>query len=177
MKICKQWFIVLALAVFVIPACRRKPLKTAIRYESSCRIARAADYDSQARLAAPFVEAALREGGLDNVEVIVENVTGGSGAIATATTYAAPADGKTVLFLDPESSIWQQALANALFEVDKFSYIAQMSIDPMVFMVRANLGLDSFAEVVARSQEKPILIGTSGKGGYDHIMPLVLRKC
>ena len=133
-------------------------------------------YDSQARLAAPFVEAAIRAAGLGKVNVIVENVTGGGGAIATAQVYASAPNGRTVLFLDPESSIWQQALAGAPFEVDKFSFIGQMSIDPMVFMVRTNLGFSDFDAVVKRSQETPILMGTSGKGGYDHIMPVIMQK-
>ena len=58
----------------------------------------------------------------------------------------------------------------------EFSFIAQMSIDPMVFMIRTDLGLDTFEEVIARSQETPILMGTAGKGGYDHIMPVIMEK-
>ena len=133
-------------------------------------------YDSQGRLAAPYVEAALRDAGLANVNVIVENVTGGAGAIATATAYAAKPDGTTILFLDPESSIWQQALADAPFEVDKFSFIGQMSIDPMVFMIRTKNGMETWEDVLKRSRKIPILMGTAGKGGYDHIMPIILSE-
>ena len=133
-------------------------------------------YDSQGRLVAPYVEAALREAGLSNVNVIVQNVTGGGGAIATATVYAADPDGKTILFLDPESSIWQQSLAGAPFEVDKFSFIGQMSIDPMVFMIRTNNGMETWGDLLKRSADTSILMGTSGKGGYDHIMPIILSE-
>lgn len=131
-------------------------------------------YDSQGRMAAPYVEAALKEAGFPNVNVIVENVTGGGGAIATATVFAAKPDGTTVLFLDPESSIWHQAIAGAPFEVDKFSFIAQMSIDPMVFMIRTDNGMETFEDVIERAASQPILMGTAGKGGYDHIMPIIL---
>jgi tripartite-type tricarboxylate transporter receptor subunit TctC len=133
-------------------------------------------YDSQARLAAPFVEKEIQAAGMPNIKVIVENIRGGGGAIATAQVYASKPNGRTILFLDPESSIWQQALSGAPFEVDKFSFIGQMSIDPMVFMVRTNLGLNNFEAVVGRSQNTPILMGTSGKGGYDHIMPVIMQK-
>ncbi len=133
-------------------------------------------YDAQARLAAPYVEAALRAQGLPRVNVIVENITGGAGAIATATVFAAQPDGRTVLFLDPESSIWQQAVGSAPFQVERFGFIAQMSVDPMLFMVRADLGLADFDAVVARSQTTPILIGTAGKGGHDHIMPVIFQR-
>ncbi|MFN3643608.1 MAG: Bug family tripartite tricarboxylate transporter substrate binding protein [Gemmobacter sp.] len=133
-------------------------------------------YDAQARLAAPYVEAALRAQGLPRVNVIVENVTGGAGAIATASVYAARPDGQTVLFLDPESSIWQQAIGSAPFKVERFGFIAQMSVDPMLFMVRADLDLADFDAVVARSQTVPILIGTAGRGGHDHIMPVIFQQ-
>lgn len=133
-------------------------------------------YDSQARLAAPFVEKEIQKAGMPNAKVIVENIRGGGGAIATAQVFASKPNGKTILFLDPESSIWQQALSGAPFEVDKFSFIGQMSIDPMVFMVRTNLGLNDFESVVKRSENTPILMGTSGKGGYDHIMPVIMQK-
>jgi tripartite-type tricarboxylate transporter receptor subunit TctC len=133
-------------------------------------------YDSQARLAAPYIESALRSGGLPNVNVIVENVRGGGGAIATAMSYTAKPDGTLILFLDPESSIWQQARGNAQFEVDKFSFIAQMSIDPLAFIVRGNLGFNKFSDVIDRAKSQPILMGSSGKGGYDHIMPVILEK-
>lgn len=133
-------------------------------------------YDSQARLAAPFVEKALQAQGMPKLNVIVENVRGGGGAIATAMSYKAKPDGTFILFLDPESSIWQQARGGAPFEVDKFSFIAQMSIDPMAFIVRSNLGFKNFDEVMERSKSKPILVGTSGKGGYDHITPVILEQ-
>lgn len=133
-------------------------------------------YDTQARLAAPYVEAALRADGLTRVNVIVENVTGGAGAIATTQVYSARPTGTTLLFLDPESSIWQSVVQNAPFDVSRFSFIAQMSIDPMVFMVRADLGLLDFAETVVRSQRTPLLMGTAGKGGHDHLMPVILQK-
>ena len=55
-------------------------------------------YDSQARLAAPFVEKALQAQGMPNLNVIVENVRGGGGAIATAMSYKAKADGTLICF-------------------------------------------------------------------------------
>lgn len=133
-------------------------------------------YDSQARLAAPFVEKALRSQGLSGVNVIVENVRGGGGAIATAMAYASEPDGTLILFLDPESSIWQQAKGNAPFEVDKFSFVAQMSIDPLAFIVRTDMGFNKFQDVIDYGKSKPLLLGTSGKGGYDHITPVILEK-
>lgn len=132
-------------------------------------------YDAQARLAAPYVEMALRAQGLPRIRVIVENITGGAGAIATATVYTARPDGRTVLLLDPESSIWQQTIGGAPFRIERFSFIAQMSVDPMVFMIRSDLGLRDFAAVVERSRSTPILVGTAGKGGHDHIMPVIFQ--
>jgi len=133
-------------------------------------------YDAQARLAAPFVESALKDEGYKGVSVIVQNVTGGGGAIATATTYKAAGDGTTILLLDPESSLWQQTLGTAPFDIRNFKYIAQQSADPLAYVVRSDTGISSVRGLRTRAEKKPILMGTSGRGNYDHIMPLIMGK-
>lgn len=133
-------------------------------------------YDTQARLIAPYVEAELRERGVDGVSVIVENIRGSGGAVGTAAVYEADPDGTTLLLMDPESSIYHELLSDAPFEVDKFSYIAQQSSDKLVFAIRKDLGIESFEEAVARSKETPILMGASGGTGYGLVFPVVIRK-
>ena len=133
-------------------------------------------YDAQARLAGPYVEDALEEMGISNVSVVIENVTGGGGAIATTQVYRASGDGRTVLLLDPESSLWQQTLRDVAFDISEFRYIGQQSADPLAMTVRADLGIESFEDMKERAQEEPILLGTSGDGNYDHIMPMILER-
>ncbi len=133
-------------------------------------------FDTQTRLVAPYVEKGLRARGFPKVNVIVTNVRGGGGAIATSKVYTSKPDGTTLLFLDPGSSIWQQSLADAPFEVDKFGFIAQMSSDPFTMSVSINAGFDTWAAAVARSKIQPLLAGTGGQGAIDHIIPLIIEK-
>jgi len=133
-------------------------------------------YDAQARLAAPYIQSALADKGYEDVDVVVQNVSGGAGTVANTRVYDEKPDGTTLLFLDPESSVWQQTLGDVPYEVGDFSFIAQMSVDPMVFLTREDTGLGSFDAVVERSAEQSILLGTAGHGGHDHIVPLLLER-
>jgi len=133
-------------------------------------------FDAQARLAAPYVESALRAHGFDGVNVVVENVTGGGGAIATMQAFGARPDGTTLLLLDPESAIYLQTVGGAGFDVGQFSIIAQQSAEAMGVFVSANLGVDTFDELVERAQQRPLLMGTSGQGAVDHIAPMIMQR-
>lgn len=132
-------------------------------------------YDTYARLMAPSLEKAIKEMGGKGIKVIVQNVTGGGGSIGTTTVYNAKPNGKEILFLDPETSLWQQMLMAAKFDVSKFKYLAQQSVDAMGVIVSAKSGINTWDEFVKRSQTKPILVGTSGSGNYDHIYPIMFR--
>tara|TARA_R110002110_G_scaffold222749_1_gene436634 strand:- start:262 stop:1269 length:1008 start_codon:yes stop_codon:yes gene_type:complete len=133
-------------------------------------------YDAQARLLTPYLKEELIASGLDDVNVIVTNMTGGGGAIATSNVYQAEGDGTTLLLLDPETSLWQQTLSNPIFDLREFKYIAQQSADPLAFTIRKDLGVEDFDELVKRSSETPVLMGTSGIGNHDHALPLVMEK-
>lgn len=133
-------------------------------------------FDAQARLAAPYIEAALQENGYPDSNVVVENMTGGGGVIANMFVYGAEPDGTTILLMDPESSIWLQAVGGAEFDVGEYGIIAQQSAEAMGVFVNSQLGIDNFDDLVARAQSETLLMGTSGRGAVDHIAPLILQK-
>ncbi len=133
-------------------------------------------FDAQARLAAPYIEAALKENGYPSSNVIVENRTGGGGTIANMSVASAAPDGTTILLMDPESSIWLQTVGGAEFDVGTYSVIAQQSAEAMGMFVAQQLGISDWSALVARAQSQPLLMGTSGRGAVDHIAPLILQK-
>lgn len=133
-------------------------------------------FDTQARLLAPHLQSAIVERGLSDVNVVVTNVRGGGGAIATSQVYGDRADGTTLLLLDPESTLWQQTLSETVFDMGEFTYLAQVSADPFTFSVRENMEVESFQDMIERSREQPILVATSGHGSIDHILPLIVQK-
>lgn len=129
-------------------------------------------YDTEARMAAPHIESQLHDMGYEEVNVIVENVTGGAGAIATGQIYSAEPDGTTLGYFAPATSIWQETLMGAPFRVGEFSYLGQQSLESYALAVLPEADISTFDEFVERSQEQPILMGTSGRGAYsDHIFP------
>lgn len=133
-------------------------------------------YDTQARLAAPYLQERLNAGPYDDITVVVENMRGGGGAIATAHVYNADPDGTTLLILDAESSLYQEMLADAPFHVAEFEYLAQQSSDSLVFQTRSDLGFDSFQKALERSHEQPLLNAGSPGGGYGWVFPQLLVK-
>jgi tripartite-type tricarboxylate transporter receptor subunit TctC len=132
-------------------------------------------FDANARLAAPFLEEKLNQIGGKNIKVVVENVTGGAGSIATTQVFMGKPDGKTILHLDPESSLWLQVLKDVKYDVSKFTCLAQQSQAAPGFVVQKALGINDFDALVKRSQQKSILIGTSGHGNSDHIFVLLFQ--
>lgn len=133
-------------------------------------------YDTQARLIAPYLQERLNSGPYKDITVVVENMRGGGGAIGTAHVYNAAPDGKTLLILDAESSLYQEMLADAPFRVAEFEYLAQQSSDSLVFQVRSDLGFKSFQDAVARSHKQPLLNAGSPGGGYGWVFPQLLVK-
>jgi tripartite-type tricarboxylate transporter receptor subunit TctC len=133
-------------------------------------------YDTQARLVAPYLQARLNDGAYDDITIVVENMRGGGGAIATAHVYNADPDGTTLLILDAESSLYQEMLADAPFHVAEFEYLAQQSSDSLVFQTRSDLEFDSFEEALARSHSQPLLNAGSPGGGYGWVFPQLLVK-
>jgi tripartite-type tricarboxylate transporter receptor subunit TctC len=134
-------------------------------------------YDASARLAAPYFQAALRERGFPNVSVIVENITGGAGVMGAATVFTSPPDGTTVGILEPMDATWQELILNAPFKVTDFNFLGQQNTDTYGFMVRSDLEISEFNQLVARSKEKPILLGTAGRTSYStRIFPVLLQQ-
>ena len=133
-------------------------------------------YDIQARLVGPFLQERLNDGSYNDITVVVENMRGGGGAIATAHVYNADPDGTTLLILDAESSLYQEMLADAPFHVAEFEYLAQQSSDSLVFQTRSDLNFASFQGALERSHAQPLLNAGSPGGGYGWVFPQLLVK-
>lgn len=133
-------------------------------------------YDTQARMVAPFLQDALNAGDYSDITVTVENMSGGGGAIATAHVFNAEPDGTTILILDAESSLYQQVLAGAPFDLGAFEYLAQQSSDSLVFQTRKDLGFASFDDALQRSHEEALLNAGTPNGGYGWVFPQLLIK-
>jgi len=132
-------------------------------------------FDRIARLLQPtFAEKLSAIAGRD-VTVIVENRTGAGGRIAYEYVYGSPSDSARMVLIDNQGAALQQVALGADFDLDKFTYIGRVNNSDAGFLMRKNLGIDSFEKLVARAQQTPILFGTGGAGSSDHIALLIIQ--
>lgn len=131
-------------------------------------------YDRVNRLLAPFFEEELRKLSGADVSVVITNITGAGGVNGYSRMFRAKPDGKTLGMVGLAAAPYQQ-LMTGLFDLDKFTYIAQVNTDPTVLTVRADSPLNSVDDLIERSHEKPILMGTSGKGAAENVDVLMTQ--
>lgn len=91
-----------------------------------------------------------------NVPVVIQNVAGASGVIASQKVAASPPDGYTLLFTSAQISINQAFNPNQSFDpVKNFTPIAMLATTPLVLAVRTDLKIDSLKELRAYSEKEP----------------------
>ena len=115
--------------------------------------------DSLARAIAEELHKRLRQ------PVIVENLSGASGAIGVQKVLRAPADGYTLLFGTTGDMILTPiASRTAGYSLKDFTPVARLSVTPMALVARPGLGVATFDQLVtlARQRSSPLTIAVSG---------------
>lgn len=131
-------------------------------------------YDRVARLVQPYFEKELEQIVGNDINVIVTNITGAGGVNGYAKMFRSEPDGKTLGVLGLSAAPYQQ-LTTEQFDLSQFTYIAQVNTDPTALVVSKNSPINSFDDFVKRSLEKPILMGTSGKGASENMDALMTQ--
>lgn len=115
-----------------------------------------------------------------NGTVVVENVPGAGGTIATTRAVKAPADGYTLLFTTPNHTINPALIPNLPFDTQKdlapVSLVAQI---PELLVAHSGQPYDDFKGMVAYAQSHPgqLNYGSAGNGTLPHItMELLLQR-
>ena len=112
--------------------------------------------------------------------VVVENKPGASSVIGIDYVAKAPADGYTLLHINSDGIAITPALKKNLpFAVPKdFTFITRIVQLPLVVAVRANLPVNSMAELIAYAKAHPgeLRYGTSGVGSGPHLATLLFEK-
>ena len=111
--------------------------------------------------------------------VIIENMPGASGALASRTTARAAADGYTLQFTEMSFVVARHVTAN--FGVDPFkdfTPIGWTATSPFSFIVSSSIPASNVAEFIALAKSKPdeILIGHSGIGTTPHLGAVSFSK-
>ena len=112
--------------------------------------------------------------------VVVENKPGAASVIGIDYVAKAPPDGYTLLHTNSDGIAITPALkSNLPFAVPKdFTFITRIVQLPLVVAVRANLPVNSLAELIAYAKANPgkLRYGTSGVGSGPHLATLLLEK-
>lgn len=114
---------------------------------------------------------AIRKNDLSDANIVVKNMTGGTGAVGV--TYAAtqPADGLTMVTY--VSGQMMAAMTNDHeFTVENLTPLGTLALDTLVLAVKKDSEYADFAELIAAAQASPntITIGGTGRGGEDGLV-------
>jgi tripartite-type tricarboxylate transporter receptor subunit TctC len=109
--------------------------------------------------------AALAEQKL-GVSVVIQNMTGATGSIATQFVYDAPADGYTLL-MGAENPALYKALGISQLTYEDFDCVFLIGDETVGVIVSAKSPYKSFKEIIEAAKAKPgkLKISTTGKGG------------
>lgn len=110
---------------------------------------------------------------------IVENRAGVGSNIASEAVAAAPADGYTLLVAAAPITMNSFVYKNQKFNVEKnFAPISKLSSAPGVLAVRAELGVNSVAELIelAKKNGGKLTYGSTGLGGSQHMAGELLQR-
>lgn len=114
--------------------------------------------DTVARAIAPFFEDELGQ------TVVVENKTGGSGAIGMQEMIQSEADGHTLQLVASTAAVVTPLVENVGYTIDDFTTVGAITQYPYVLAVNANSPYESAEDFFAAADSKPgeIKVGTPG---------------
>ncbi|MDB5415426.1 MAG: bugT [Rubritepida sp.] len=110
-------------------------------------------------------------GNLLGQQVIVENRTGGTGAVAMAEVARATPDGYTLMMTGASWPVILLLNQNLSFRMTDFAPLTRITIAPHVMVVPSSLPVHSLAEFIAEAKKRPgeWSYGTSGIGTTLHL--------
>lgn len=133
-------------------------------------------FDRIARIIQPsLVKALTRLAGGTEMTVLVENRPGAGGRVAYEYVYNSNPDGTRMVLMGDQGAALQQVALGADFDLNKFTYLAQVNKSDWGILIRSNTGIKNMNELIARSHKEPILVGTSGAGSGDNIASVIVQ--
>jgi tripartite-type tricarboxylate transporter receptor subunit TctC len=112
------------------------------------------------------------------VSVIVENKTGGSGAVGMSALAAAKADGHTVILTALAAATMTPIMNDVGYTNVEFAPIAQVTAMDTALCVHSNSGIKTFKEFFAKASAKPghLTYGTTGASSLQNLLTVQLQK-
>ncbi len=130
--------------------------------------------DIAARMLAPALGTALGQ------SVVVDNKSGGNGAIAAQLVKRADADGHTLLMQYSGYHVITPLVSKSPlgWELSDLQPVANVISAPQVILVRASLPVKTMAELIAYAKANPgkLNYATSGNGSLQHVTGAMLEQ-
>jgi tripartite-type tricarboxylate transporter receptor subunit TctC len=134
-------------------------------------------FDRITRLLAPFYEKYLNQmAGDKKITVIVENIAGAAGRIAMEDIFHSTPDGTRLVLASGPVGVIMDEIRGANYILSEYTYIGQVNESNYGFVARSDIGVNSLSDLVKRSQDLPILWGTTGFGGSGHSAGLIMQE-
>ena len=111
--------------------------------------------------------------------VVVENRAGATSTIGTVEVARAAPDGHTLLVATAPFVITQFAFASLPYDPERdFRAVGQITTAPMMVGVRADLPVQTFAELLALARSRPgsLSYASVGEGSLTHVATELLRQ-
>lgn len=125
------------------------------------------DTDFNARAMAKYFEEAT------GVTMVVTNMTGGGGTIATSHVKGSKPNGSIMFFGHTGQLLVNQVSGLADYGIEAFDMVSIPAVDKgTVFVVSADSGIKTIADLVEASKKKASIFG-SELGGYTHLQGLI----
>lgn len=128
--------------------------------------------DAQARLLADRLERKLKR------PFVVQNKSGGIGAIAVASVLNSPPDGYTLLFAASPQISSIPKIETVSYKVSDLRPVSAFGIAPMILGIKSSLpakNLDEFVEYVKKNPGK-LTYASAGRGSNTHLVAALLAK-
>lgn len=134
--------------------------------------------DLHARTLQPFFQEALREVTGKDVSIVVQNVEGAGGQIATEGVFRETGDNTQLVIFNSGGTAIQQVVDGAAFDITEMAPIGQVAALSIVMVTREGVLPEdaTFDDLVARAQEEPILWAGVGASPPRQLMPAILAE-
>ncbi|MCC6777948.1 MAG: tripartite tricarboxylate transporter substrate binding protein [Hyphomicrobiales bacterium] len=109
--------------------------------------------------------------------VVIENRTSGGSTVGTASVANSPADGYTLLVVDPSVSITPSLRQNPPYQLGQLKTLATLTTAPLMVVVNPQLPIHSIRDLVEYSKSSPggISYASAGIGTTTHLAPELLK--
>ncbi|WP_340107370.1 tripartite tricarboxylate transporter substrate binding protein [Pikeienuella sp. HZG-20] len=120
---------------------------------------------------------AIRSNDLTDANIIVKNMTGGSGAVAATYVASRPGDGMTLMSY-VSGQVMIAAATNADVTLEDFTPIGTLALDTLLLVVTKESGIESFADLLEAAEAAPnsVTIGGTGRGAEDNMVFEMLNE-